>query len=149
MAFHRLAATPETIRWGLFSASFPPVLTVASGDTVEIECISGAPDVMPPPGSGFTIPPALTAVHQSNLPRAPGHLVTGPVAISGAEPGDMLEVRIDRIEFGADWGFCGFRPLAGTRIFPNVSSRTFRSIARRAPAACPMAWSSSSLPSSA
>ncbi len=114
MAFHRLAATPQTIRWGLFSASFPPVLTVASGDTVEIECVSGAPDVMPPPGSGFTIPPALTAIHQSNIPRAPGHLITGPVAIAGAEPGDMLEVRIDKIEFGADWGFCGFRPLAGT-----------------------------------
>ena len=26
----------------------------------------------------------------------------------------MLEVRIDEIELGADWGFCGFRPLAGT-----------------------------------
>ena len=29
-------------------------------------------------------------------------------------PGDMLEVRIDQIELGNDWGYCGFRPLAGT-----------------------------------
>ncbi len=41
-------------------------------------------------------------------------MLTGPVAIAGAEPGDTLEVRIDAIELGADWGFCGFRPLAGT-----------------------------------
>jgi len=26
----------------------------------------------------------------------------------------MLEVRVEKIEFGADWGYCGFRPLAGT-----------------------------------
>ncbi len=121
MAHHRLDATPDTIRWGLFDAAFAPVLTVRSGDTVEIECITGGPDVMPPPDSGFAVPPALSAIHASNIPRAPGHLITGPVAIEGAVPGDMLEVKIEKIELGADWGFCGFRPLAGTlpEDFPN------------------------------
>ena len=114
MAVHRVAATPQTVRWGTFSASYPPVLTIASGDSVTLECVSGGPDVMPPPESGMVVPPALAAIHAANLPRAGGHIVTGPVAVSGAEPGDMLEVRIDRIELGADWGFCGFRPLAGT-----------------------------------
>ena len=47
-------------------------------------------------------------------PRAGGHILTGPVAVAGAQPGDMLEVRIDKIEFGDDWGYCGFRPLVGT-----------------------------------
>ena len=79
-----------------------------------LECVSGAPEVMPPPGSGFRIPPALAAIHASNLPRAGGHILTGPVAVAGAMPGDMLEVRIDKIELGNDWGYCGFRPLAGT-----------------------------------
>ena len=114
MATHRVAARPDTIRWGLFSADFDPVLTVESGDTVVLECISGPPDVLPPVGSGFTVPPALTAYLASNPPRFPGHMLTGPVAVRGAEPGDMLEVRIDAIELGADWGFCGHRPLAGT-----------------------------------
>jgi len=113
MATHRIAATPETVRWGVFDAAIPPVLTINSGDTVTLECVSGAPDTMPPPGSGLAIPPALPAIH-ARVPRAPGHIITGPVAVAGAEPGDMLEVRIDKIEFGADWGFCGFRPLAGT-----------------------------------
>ena len=102
------------MRWGTFDAAYPPVLTVESGDTVVLECVSGGPEVMPPPGSGLTIPPALAAIHAANLPRAGGHILTGPVAVAGASPGDMLEVRIDKIELGADWGYCGFRPLAGT-----------------------------------
>ena len=31
MATHRIASTPETVRWGVFDASFPPLITVASG----------------------------------------------------------------------------------------------------------------------
>jgi acetamidase/formamidase len=114
MATHRLSAGPQTVRWGMFDAAFPPLITVDSGDTVVLDCVSGAPEVMPPPGSGFRIPPALAAIHASNLPRAGGHILTGPVAVAGAMPGDMLEVRIDKIELGNDWGYCGFRPLAGT-----------------------------------
>ena len=114
MATHRIPASPETIRWGIFDASFPPVLTVSSGDTVVLECMSGTPDMLPPPERGFTVPPALTAIHKANPPRMAGHILTGPVAIAGAEPGDTLEVRIDAIDLGADWGYCGFRPLAGT-----------------------------------
>ncbi len=114
MAHHHIAPSPETVRWGVFDASFPPLITVESGDTVTLECVSGAPEVMPPAGSGMAIPPALAPIHASGIPRAGGHIITGPVAVRGAEPGDMLEIRIDRIEFGTDWGYCGFRPLAGT-----------------------------------
>jgi acetamidase/formamidase len=105
---HNLAATPATVRWGSFDATYQPVLTVT------VECVSGSPEVMPPPGSGMAIPAALAAIHAADLPRMGGHIVTGPIAIAGAEPGDMLEIRIEAIELGADWGFCGFRPLAGT-----------------------------------
>ena len=114
MATHRVRAEPETIRWGIFDAAFPPVLTVQSGDTVVLECLSGTPEMLPPAGFAATIHPALTAIHIANPPRMAGHILTGPVAIAGAEPGDTLEVRIDAVELGADWGFCGFRPLAGT-----------------------------------
>jgi len=114
MALHRVPASPETVRWGLFDANFPPVIEIDSGDTVVLECVSGAPEVMPPAGSGLKIPPALAAIHASSIPRAGGHIITGPVAVRGARPGDMLEVRIDNIELGNDWGYCGFRPLAGT-----------------------------------
>jgi acetamidase/formamidase len=114
MTLHRLAATPETIRWGAFDASFPPLVTVNSGDTVVLECVSGAVEMMPPADSGLVVPAALAAIHAANVPRLGPHILTGPVGIAGAEPGDMLEVKIEKIEFGADWGFCAFRPLGGT-----------------------------------
>lgn len=112
MATYHLAASPETVRTGSFAAAYPPVLSIASGDTVTMECLSGYRDELA--GSGFALPPALQAVHEAGLPRLGPHLLTGPVAIAGAEPGDMLEVKIDAIEFGARWGWCGIFPLLGT-----------------------------------
>jgi len=112
-ATHRVAATPETVRFGAFDASFPPVLTVESGDTVVLECVSGGPETVPPAALGLALPPALAAIHAADPLRMGPHLVTGPVAVRGAEPGDALRVEVERIELGADWGFCGFRPLAG------------------------------------
>jgi len=114
MAHHRLDATPTTVRLGEFDAAFPPVLTVAPGDTVTVQCVSGRPEVLPPPGSGLAIPPALRAILEANPQRFTGHIVTGPIAVAGAEPGDALEVRIEAIEPGADWGYNAIRPLAGT-----------------------------------
>ena len=111
---HRIPARPETIRWGAFDASFAPVATVASGDLVVLECVSGAPEVMPPASSGLVIPPALAAIHASKPPRLGPHILTGPIAVAGAEPGDALRIDIERIDLGCDWGFCGFRPLGGT-----------------------------------
>ena len=45
-AAHRINATPDTTRFGAFDPSFPPVATVASGDLVVLECVSGAPEIM-------------------------------------------------------------------------------------------------------
>jgi acetamidase/formamidase len=114
MAHHRVPATPETVQAGVFDAAIRPVLTVESGDTVELECVSGDEHTYPPPETGFVVPPALLAINAVHPKRHTGHIVTGPIAVAGAEPGDMLEVRIDAVEFGADWGFCGFMPLRGT-----------------------------------
>ena len=140
MSIHRVAATPETIHWGTFSAAYPPVLEIDSGETVILECVSGAPDVMPATGSGLSIPPALKAIHDAQPPRLGPHILTGPVAVRGAEPGDMLEVAIDAIELGADWGFCGHRPLAGTlpEDFPErfLSHITVDRVART----CTLPW---------
>jgi acetamidase/formamidase len=113
-ATHQIAATPGTVRLGAFDASFPPVATVRSGDLAVLECVSGRADVMPPAGAGLKTPPALAAILEANLPRLGPHLITGPIAVEGAEPGDALRVDIEKIELGAEWGYCSFRPLAGT-----------------------------------
>lgn len=113
MAFHTLRASPETVRIGVFDAAFPSVFHIESGDTVQVQCVSGRTDVLPPSGAGMTVPPELASIIAVN-PDARGHIVTGPISVSGAVPGDMLEIRIDKIEPGADWGYNVILPLLGT-----------------------------------
>ena len=114
MTLHHVAATPETIQFGVFDAAIPPVLTIESGDSLSMQCLSGGLDVMPAAGGGLMVPPQLAAIHAAGLGRINTHMLTGPVAVRGAMPGDMLEVRVDAVEPAADWGYCGFRPLSGT-----------------------------------
>jgi acetamidase/formamidase len=122
MTVHHVAAGVQTTRIGVFDAAIAPVATICSGDSVVLECVSGEPRMLPPTDSGFTIPPALIAINATAPKLHPGHILTGPVAVEGAEPGDMLEVRIDHIAFGADWGFCSILPLEGTlpEDFPHT-----------------------------
>lgn len=112
MPHHTLDASPETCHWGYFDATLAPKLTVNPGDTVTIRTVSGTADVLPP--AGFHIPPELLDIHARSERPLPGHIMTGPVAIDGAMPGDVLEVRINRVSLRTDWGYNVIRPLAGT-----------------------------------
>lgn len=112
MPQHSLKSTPQTCHWGYFDAKQPPVMTIASGDEITIETISGKPDTMPP--AGFIVPPELLEVHK-HVPQIIGpHILTGPVAVAGAMPGDVLEVEILDVQLRQDWGYNSIRPLAGT-----------------------------------
>ncbi|MBV9077705.1 MAG: acetamidase/formamidase family protein [Methylobacteriaceae bacterium] len=110
---HRLTASPDTCRWGYLDAAVPPVLTIRSGDRIEIETVTGGPDALPP--EGFHVPPELRAIHaaEPGIPFGP-HILTGPVAVEGARPGDVLEIRILDVRLRQDWGYNRHRPLAGT-----------------------------------
>lgn len=109
----RVAASLTNCRWGAFDASFPPVASIDPGELVILECLSGGPEQMPRDEQMLAIPPMLREVHRK-LPRLGAHIITGPVEVRGAEPGDALRIDIEKIELGNDWGFCGFRPLFGT-----------------------------------
>src|ERR1700751_3586049 len=113
MPHQRLHSSPETCHWGFFEAKLKPVLTIDSGDEVTIATISGGPDVVPD-RSKFHVPPELFEVHAKNERMVPGHILTGPVAIRGAEVGDVLEVDILDVKLRQDWGYKMIRPLAGT-----------------------------------
>src|ERR1700759_828114 len=113
MAHHHLHSSPETCHWGFFEARLKPVLTIDSGDEVTVETISGGPDQVPDT-SKFHVPPELFEVHAKNERMVPGHILTGPIAVKGAMPGDVLEVDILDVQLRQDWGYNLIRPLAGT-----------------------------------
>lgn len=126
MAHYQIDAAPETVHWGYFDAGLAPILTVESGDAVTISTVSGGPDVMP--GAPFAIPPALPAIHAATGgPKLPGHICTGPVAVRGARPGDVLEVRIQAIALHYDWGYNYCAPLVGA-LPEEVAERTLMHI---------------------
>src|SRR6266702_8701614 len=113
MTHHHLHSSPEPCHWGFFEAKLKPVLTIASGDEVTIDTISGGPDVVPD-RSRFHVPPELDEVHARSERMVPGHILTGPVAIEGAAPGDVIEIEILDVKLRQDWGYNMIRPLAGT-----------------------------------
>src|SRR5271170_1010971 len=110
-----LKATPQTIVWGYYSASAKPVLTIHSGDTVKVETVSGNPARLEAAGAPANqIPEALRAIYKEVTDRGPGgHILTGPIYVEGAEPGDVLELRILKIELTSTFAYNGFRPGAG------------------------------------
>jgi acetamidase/formamidase len=114
MTHHHLKASGATCHWGFFDAALKPKLVIASGDTVTVDTVTGAPEVHPKQGSGFTTPPEIADVHAHAEKTLPGHILTGPIAVEGAKPGHVLEVRIEDIQLRQDWGYNVIRPLAGT-----------------------------------
>jgi acetamidase/formamidase len=108
---HTLTPTPDTVHWGNLDAKIPPRLTIDSGDTVTVDTVSGGPaDIR---DTSIMLPHHREICEK--LKPSPGpHILTGPVAVRGAEPGDTLEVRIKAIELTVDWGWNLIRPLRGT-----------------------------------
>ena len=111
---HHLAASPETVHWGFLDGKLEPVLTVESGDRVTIQTVSGNPAELPPRELGFQILPEHLEIHRKVAKGTGNHIYTGPIYVNGAEPGDVLEVRILEIELRQDWAWNIFRPYLGT-----------------------------------
>jgi acetamidase/formamidase len=115
---HVLRASPETCHWGFFDSGLKPVLEVASGDTVTVDAVSGGPDVLPPEAlqsdGRFDILPDHLAIHRGLEPKLGAHILTGPIAVEGAEPGDVLAIEILAIDPRQNWGYTRIRPLSGT-----------------------------------
>ena len=90
---HTLAATLDTVQWGWLDPQEKPKLTVNSGDTISIETMMHSHDKVQP---GITME-QVVELRKANPGGGP-HSVTGPIFVNGAEPGDVLEIRILRIE---------------------------------------------------
>ena len=106
---HELSASVETVHWGFFDAALKPVIVVDSGDTITIQTVSGAPEYMPDPP--LVVPAELRQIHSKLQPELGPHIITGPVAVNGAEPGDRLDIEILDIRLDTDWGWNTHKPV--------------------------------------
>ena len=89
---HLLPATLETTQWGWFDNSQAPVLTIDSGDTVVLETMMHSHNAVVP---GKTIE-EIKKLRTDHPGRGP-HTVPGPIFVNGAEPGDTLKIRLNKI----------------------------------------------------
>lgn len=112
MAIPVLSSSPKTVHWGYFDAKLKPVLSIKSGESVTIECLSGGPEMMPEPP--LQVLPEHREVHKHCSPHIGRHILTGPVAVEGAVPGDVLQIDILDIKVRTDWGWNVQRPLMGS-----------------------------------
>jgi acetamidase/formamidase len=118
-ATHTLLPSPKTVVVGGYDPEAAPALRIASGDEVRVGSVStcGARILQAGPDTG-TIEPAYRAItaatRDSGLRRGPGgHILTGPIYIEGAEPGDALEVRIKSVELDAGYSCNSFGGRGG------------------------------------
>src|SRR5919197_946543 len=89
---HVLKATPESVQWGWLDPKEPPKLTIASGDTVSIETLLHSRDQIT---KGVSME-KIVELRKANPGGGP-HSITGPIYVEGAEPGDVMEIRILKI----------------------------------------------------
>jgi len=118
-----LEATPKTVAWGNYDAAHAPVLTVRSGDTVVFHpLLTSSPTALEKGGvKPGDVEQSLRDIYAQVTDKGPGgHILTGPVAIEGAEPGDTLEVHIEKVELAIPYAYNAFRYGVGfmTEEFP-------------------------------
>jgi len=100
MAEHYL---DDSIMHAFWDNSHPARIEIDPGDTVVFECRDALDGQLNPESTAED----MTAVDFSRI-----HALTGPVFIKGAQPGDVLEVEIIKLEHKS-WGFNGFLPGFG------------------------------------
>jgi acetamidase/formamidase len=109
---HRLEITPSTVAYGYYWSDAQPVLRIASGDIVDVDTLlTNTPQGLQRAGvADEKIQPSLRAVVEevTGDRRGPGgHILTGPIYVEGAQPGDVLEVNVLSIDPALDYGYNG------------------------------------------
>lgn len=107
---HRLEATPSTVVYGYYWSEAKPVLLVASGDILDVDSLlTSTPDRLEKAGvKPEDVQTSLRAIVNEVTDRGPGgHILTGPVYVEGAQPGDALEVKVLAIDLALPYGYNG------------------------------------------
>jgi acetamidase/formamidase len=128
---HRLEATPATVAYGYYWSDAKPALRIASGDIVDADTLltntpAGLERAGVPPGKIESSLRAVVSDVTGDRKGPGGHILTGPIYVEGAEPGDTLQVDILSTELPLDYGYNGCSGFvrdncdktAGIRIIP-------------------------------
>ena len=121
---HVVRSLPENMVWGYYGADVPPVAKVKDGDVVEIQTVNPSGVSRTNPDEFYTknnLPidqhaQEVIAIMKNVKPEPSGirgHMLTGPVYIDGAQPGDSLEIRILDLTFPAPFGVNSVWPGGG------------------------------------
>jgi len=89
------------VAYGHYWAGTKPVLTIASGDIIDVgTLLTSTPDRIEKAGvPAADVQASLRAIVEQVKDRGPGgHILTGPVFVTGAGPGDALEVKVLSID---------------------------------------------------
>ncbi len=105
MTRHQLDPSPSTTA-DVFSRDLPPVLTVDPGDTIVLRSLNASGHLQPQTFPGEDVPTMASK-------RRSGHCLTGPIAVRGAVPGEVLAVRFLALR-PETWGYT----VAGGRDTP-------------------------------
>src|SRR5215831_14473849 len=127
-----LMPSPRTVNIGNFDAANKPALTINSGDIVTLEAATqlepeavDASRAVPP----SAVPQYVRDIYREVKDRGPGpHVLTGPIYVNGAQPGDVLEVRILAIDLAVDYAYNRQRPYTGT--LPNEFTQFWQRVIR-------------------
>jgi acetamidase/formamidase len=112
----KLPATPKTVAWGYYDAAAPPVLRIHSGDTVEFDTLlTNSPAGLEKAGvAPDQVEQSLRDIYKEVTNKGPGgHILNGPVYVEEAEPGDTLEIRIQKIDLAIPYAYNAFGPTRG------------------------------------
>jgi acetamidase/formamidase len=124
---YTLKATPKTVAWGYYDAKAEPVLHIKSGDTVVFDTlITNSPNGLEKAGvAPDQVQQNLRDIYKEIATHGPGgHILNGPVYVDGAEPGDALEIRMQKIDLAIPYAYNGFRFGAGFLTQDFTYSRT-------------------------
>jgi len=117
--FH-LPCNPDSVCWGYLDAAAPPRLTVRSGETVRVDNVNGGPELLPPASARdgkahpcWRLLREYREIHEKVKDRLGPHILTGPICVEGAEPGDVLQVDILEVRLRSNWAWTISRPYGG------------------------------------
>src|SRR3977135_2817194 len=124
-----LGSTPNTVVWGYLSARVPPALRIKAGTTGRIDTMSHQGLVTKDDPVTFFgvagIKPEEVLQDAKDIyakvPHGKGlgvHVLTGPIYIEGAAPGDALEIRVLDLEFRVPYGVNNTGP--GSGVLPDL-----------------------------